>query len=602
MLHSMSRARWIAALVCLGVLAIALHAGVINNQLTYDDHWAIERNPNLDRPWDLRAHFGSGFWGPGWESKDSAWRPATTLTLAWSHSVHGETAAGYFLVNLLLHALAAVFLAMLARALGLSAPFAFAAGALFAVHPVHVEAIASGVGRADLLMGAAAIGALLLWERKRTWPALAALALAALAKEMGVMIALVMVWREWTRTGALSPPRGERWWRWLLPLGVLVAYLVCRYLVLGGLGNAQPTYLENPIADAAIGTRLLTAADIYGRALRLMVAPVTLLYDYGYATIPPVTGLTFGAAVGGVLLIATAALTILSARRSPALSVMLALWLGPYLLVSHLGPTLPMIFAERVLYLPSAGLCLAAAFGLQWVARGQWSRAGVAALLGLSCLAYAGRSALRVGDWQNDETLYTSTVEDAPRGVKALTNAARYLYQDGDPSKAVATIQRALSIYEADARPHMAAATIYTSIGDEARAVAHLDRAAELKPEDSTFTATRCVFAARFHPRRAITECRAATEVRYALPESWVYLGVAYDKNGHREAAEQAFRTALSRPRGATRTALYNYGVFLARQRRFEEARELLEAAHHIAPENEAVNHALDGVVRALAQ
>jgi protein O-mannosyl-transferase len=53
-------------------------------------------------------------------------------------------------VNLLLHAAASALVYLLA-ARWLPGTGAFAAGLLFAVHPVQVEAVANSVGRAELL-------------------------------------------------------------------------------------------------------------------------------------------------------------------------------------------------------------------------------------------------------------------------------------------------------------------------------------------------------------------------------------------------------------------------------------------------------------------
>ena len=110
---------------------------------------------------------------------------------------------------------------------------------------------------------------------------------------------------------------------------------------------------------------------------------------------------------------------------------MIALWIVPYLLVSHLGPTMPMIFAERVLYLPSAGLCLLIGFGLSRVER--WPRAQIATtgVLVVGCLLAAYRSQDRVGDWQNDARLFLHDERAAPRGVKLMANAAIVLHGKG---------------------------------------------------------------------------------------------------------------------------------------------------------------------------
>src|ERR1035437_3548459 len=78
-------------------------------------------------------------------------RPLTMLTYA----THGEIGAGFALpfhaVNILLHAGVAVLVLVLASWLFESTRIPLIAAALFAIHPIHTEAVTSVVGRAELL-------------------------------------------------------------------------------------------------------------------------------------------------------------------------------------------------------------------------------------------------------------------------------------------------------------------------------------------------------------------------------------------------------------------------------------------------------------------
>ncbi|RMH45320.1 MAG: tetratricopeptide repeat protein [Deltaproteobacteria bacterium] len=580
--------RFALTTVGIAVLAAALHCGTINNELTFDDHWAIERNPNTARPADLAAHFTSGFWGPGYLKRDAAWRPLTTLTLAWNRAAGGLDPAGYHAVNLLLHALAAALVALLGRALGLRDEAALAAGALFAVHPVHVDAIAPGVGRADLLMAVLALAAGLAWERRRPGVAAGALALALLAKEMAAGAAAALAWRAVTR-----PDRGGRW-RWALPLAVAAAWLAARYAVLGALGGAHPGPLENPVAHAGLAARLWTAGHCYALALAKFVAPVTLLADYSYAAVEPATGPTAVAIAGWALLATTIAAMVLAARRRPELSAMLAWWLAPYAIVSHLGPTLPMWFAERVLYLPSAGLCLAVGWA---VGRAAGARQAVAraagAAVAVAIAAFSVRSAVRVGDWRDDVTLHAKTVEDAPRNVKALANAARDAASRGDAGAALALVRRALAVRDDVALPHLAAASVYAQLGDAERAAAHLDRALSMPHDLATAAETRCAVLARFRPDVAVPACEAATRAPFAGPDAWMFLAIAYDRTGDPARAEAAFAMALDRAGAPSVTLAYNYGIFLLRRGRPADAVAPLARAAALAPDRPEIARAL---------
>lgn len=92
--------------------------------------------------------------GQPW-SQHNSFRPITTLTFRWNVAVHGMTVVGFHVVNLLMHAACSALVATVARRIlrehSRLAPIL--AGLLFALHPVHVEAVSNIVCRAELLSG-----------------------------------------------------------------------------------------------------------------------------------------------------------------------------------------------------------------------------------------------------------------------------------------------------------------------------------------------------------------------------------------------------------------------------------------------------------------
>ena len=86
-------------------------------------------------------------------SQHLSYRPLTVTTFRWNVGLHGLSVFGFHLVNLLMHAVCSALVVLVARRVlrehGATAPLF--AGLLFAVHPVHVEAVANIVCRAELL-------------------------------------------------------------------------------------------------------------------------------------------------------------------------------------------------------------------------------------------------------------------------------------------------------------------------------------------------------------------------------------------------------------------------------------------------------------------
>jgi hypothetical protein len=92
------------------------------------------------------------FWGTPLSHSGShgSYRPLCVLSFRLNYMLGGFRAWGYHLVNILLHCLATSLVVRLARLLFPSSLPVAVTGLLFAAHPVHTEAVAGVVGRADV--------------------------------------------------------------------------------------------------------------------------------------------------------------------------------------------------------------------------------------------------------------------------------------------------------------------------------------------------------------------------------------------------------------------------------------------------------------------
>ena len=202
---------------------------------------------------------------------------------------------GYHLVNVLLHAGVCLLVWHFARRLSADARVATLAAALFAVHPVHVEAVANIVGRAELLAALLLLSGLLLLlprtgplSARRTLGAAAAFLAALLAKETAIcypVVALLVLHARWRQ-------RLPRSW-WLLRTGVLllplIIYLPLRYVSLEDrLFRSDPSdMLMNALVSTTPGEHVLGVFTVLGHYIRLLIVPATLSCDYGLAIVDP---------------------------------------------------------------------------------------------------------------------------------------------------------------------------------------------------------------------------------------------------------------------------------------------------------------------------
>jgi tetratricopeptide (TPR) repeat protein len=123
-----------------------------------DDIPLIARNPFVQRPaWWWRLWTGDYWASTGAASGLYRPLPLTTYALTWWFA--GGWTPAYHATNMLLHAVCTVllFLGLLRFA---STGTAAVAAAVFALHPVHAEAVANIAGRTELMLGAGLLASL----------------------------------------------------------------------------------------------------------------------------------------------------------------------------------------------------------------------------------------------------------------------------------------------------------------------------------------------------------------------------------------------------------------------------------------------------------
>lgn len=216
----------------------------LQGEFVFDDMYAVVQNPDVysSQPWT--ALFQHDFWGFPMESEKShkSYRPLTTLTFRWQmiYANDGadlvQTANAMHKVNVLLHGLNSGLLVILFNLLGFSVLESFIASLLFACQPVHVEAVASLVGRSELLAALSTICSVILWHIPWLWPLSFAVAACALfCKETAAIVALPMC----SCLQFMERKKYSKWSKWhglkaLPPLIFLLGLLALRLHLNGG--------------------------------------------------------------------------------------------------------------------------------------------------------------------------------------------------------------------------------------------------------------------------------------------------------------------------------------------------------------------------------
>jgi len=434
------------------VAATLLYLPAVRYGFVQDDRAIVVANPAAHSVGAAVRAFGQPYWPP--PSAAGLYRPMTILSHAIDWSVGGGRPWWPHLANALWHGLASVLLVViLARWLPPRA--ALAAAFVFAVHPVHVEAVANIVSRNELL-AAVGILAAVLAARRRWWvAAVACTGLALLSKESAIVAGGLILLDDWLR-----PPQQPRYPRsFSAALGAItVAYL----LVWLHIGRAALADVAGPFVGAGPGERLAMALPALARAAGLLVWPVSLSADYSPQVIPFRTSLSGAAILGAGIALFTAVGGLAARRRAPAWCFAALATALAYLPTSNLVFPVGIVLAERNLYLAVALPATMVGMGVAWALR-RWERPPVLVPVAVVVGALAARTLNRMPAWSDNRAFLLTLLAEHPESYRAQHSAAAVLAGMGRSAEARSAYATADSLFGRD--PHLQAAYAYFLIG-----------------------------------------------------------------------------------------------------------------------------------------
>lgn len=415
--------------------AALVYANSLLNGFTMDDELYIQRNPQVTEH-TLRLLFQPN-------AASNVFRPLTFASLALNWIAAGYKPLGYHLLNLLLHAGVTVLLLLVLREvltrLASGQLVSFAAAVLFAVHPIHTEAVSSVVGRSELLAAGFLLAAWLFHLRERWLVALLAFLLAVLSKESAIGLLPLALAGDYAN-GKLKP-----WTRYAGIAAVTVLYVGILWKVQGGhFGAASVSVLDNPLTLLPARLRILNAIRIAWRYVGLLSFPATLSCDYSYNQIAMYGNLRHlllpAAAAAG----AGALWIVAICRRQAGLLVAGAIYFAGFAATSNIVTRTGTIFAERLAYFPSAGFCLLVALLCAWLANRH--RIAAIVLLAVSVTAFAVRTFARNRDWRDNTALYMSAADAVPNSAKMRAFRGIVYLGKNDFERSRSDLQAALAI------------------------------------------------------------------------------------------------------------------------------------------------------------
>jgi len=533
--------------------------------------------------------------------------PLRATSYALDYHFWGLKPVGYHLTNVLINAIVSLLVFAVAKRLTGSLAAAAFAGLLFAVHPVHTEAVAWASGRKDVLSTALFLLAYLcfLWSYsagRRKWLLIAAslvsFVLSGLAKAMVVTLPLLVILTDFLYGEGLGGGR----WRKRLP--VWAAYFAAAGAVTGiamyfaaSAGAIRPWHFGGAARTAVFMTWV---ALFY---IKTMILPHALSARYPYGDTPDFgvnPTVVYLSPVALVVVLAAAAWLVYSARaRSKSAA-------SPWVKLAGLGigwffltllpvmnlVSINVLVADRYLYLPSAGFTLAqaAVFWLLWTEAAPsgaparratvpppaypGARKLAAALICAGIvIGYGARTFLRNDVWHDSRSLWESVVKESPQSAQARLLLAS-AYGDAEPpdlARALDEIARAATIVPLSGEPHLWRGKILSRMGKTAEAEAEFAEARRLGLAGvadvyETYIAEAAASEASGRLDAAAASLEKAILADPARPEAYNNYGRLSQRLGDLAKAERLYRQAVAKDPKFAR-GYYNLGL-VAEQKR----------------------------------
>jgi len=613
----------------LAALALLPYLSSLRNDFVYDDSDQVLANPYIRNFHHLREIFTSSVWSfmGDFRGASNYYRPMMSMGYLFCYQIFGPHALGFHLANLLANLGVVLLLFLITLKMFRSPAVALVTACIFALHPIHNEAVnwiaavtelelavfyllafgfflasARGTGKCSaplqLAMAGSFVAALLSKEQALTLPVLAALYEHFFRADRAETAKVQKI----RRYGAL----------WLLA----AIYLVLRARYLGG-------FAPN-LGREGFGTEelVISALALIGQYCWKLVWPAELCAYYVFpADVSPL----YTWALGGVVALGICGVAFAALRKYNRQAAFGVVWflvtLAPVLNVRWMTNN---AFAERYLYLASAGFCWVVGWaGVRWwdalSARGSRWRLALPLAAGLIATLWVFRIVTRNRNWRDNITFYTATLAVSPDAYYIHNNLGTVYWGQGNISAAekewrtalrlapaseyvlhnlglVANAEkhypeaqdlflRALAIRPNYSDAHLDLGRTYEAMGRLQEAETQLRAAESLSPLSlRAHNALSEFYFDRRRLRESEAEARRSVEIEPTPQGDWD-LGLVEWLQGNRSGAERAFLNAEALSPSDSR-AHFMLGLFYMDSSRNDDALREYRLGLQLDPDN----------------
>lgn len=438
---------WIQAAIIF-LVAIIQYSNTSDHDYAWDDAIVITQNSRVQKGLSDIPELFENIKSEKTENR-YGYRPIALLSFATDVEFFGLNPKASHKVNIILYALLCVLVYLfLMKFFGseLMRWAVFSATILFVVHPLHTEVVANIKSRDEILALGFGLGSLLAFRKALTAGGAIFYLLSALmlvlafnSKESAITLSgiLFIVPLYVRKSGVVKD-----WKKWLVGLGLSVLFLALLlgirqyvysdqffqsndYELMDKGEFLQDGYVGNPLWDADMKTRVATAFYLIPYAVYRFFVPYPLIHDYSVNMFQVKTWEDWQVYVSVIVVIVLILAMIYGLWKKKALGFGLALFFASisiYLHIVHVGPD---IFAERYLFVPSLGICIALLSLFEFFPKKGKMFVAIALIGSLPLFGYSWN---RNKAWKNNETLLKTDLKHLDNCARANYNYALYLH------------------------------------------------------------------------------------------------------------------------------------------------------------------------------
>lgn len=377
----------------------------------------------------------------------SRYRPLSIATFAIEHSLWGSNPAIAHIINALLYGITCVLLFLVlclmfdkykTRAWYFTIPFV--ASMLYALHPLHIEAVANIKGRDEIMAMMFSLGSLYFFLRSFEHKHLLYISISAFLLFVGLMA------KENAITFLAIIPASAYFFsdysiknialKTSILLGITLIYIGIRYSVIGFLldsGTPIVDVMNNPFAEMKDGEKMPTILYTLGLYFKLSFFPHPLTHDYYPYHIPIMNWAKPGSLISLLLYIGLAIYSLIGIFKKWIPAYAILVYLAALSIVSNIFVNVGTFMNERFLFMASMGTALLTAYIAMEVLPQYFKNTGK--YLGIACIVfslgfYFYKDMVRIPAWRNALTLNKAAVHISKNSARSNSFMATALFNE----------------------------------------------------------------------------------------------------------------------------------------------------------------------------